>query len=184
MPPVYLLIMAVLAALCLYFAKRKNNDDGNISETSMSDAERVIRVYDIEEAHLNAAIEKFINLYSDNGDIERPTVTKDRGNYRLTFSSALNYISICYWVNYLVYSDESNKWRYTVRGWYPFGEVSIKGEKLPFCNQTVMIYVDKNDRDGDNVSVVTPEGSHYIQPFAIGGNLKPDTNSKELYCHQ
>ena len=184
MDPVYLLIMAVLAAVCLYFAKRKNSDDDNISETSMSDAERVIRVYDIDEEHLNAAIEEFVKLYSDNDVVERPTVTKEGCNYRLTFSSSLNYISICYWVNYLVYLDENDKRRYTVHGWYPFGEVSLKGEKLPFCNQTVMIYVDQDDRDGDNVGFVTPEGSHYIHPFAIGGNLKPDTNSKELYCQQ
>ena len=181
MNAIYLLILAVLAALCFFFARRKKDNGGDICEITTSNVERVIRVYDMDEATLNTVIDEFIKIYSDNDDIERPCITKEEENYRLTFTPALNYISICYWVNYLVFSDENKQHRHTVRGWYTFGEVILKGERLPFCNQTVMLYVDKDDKECDNVSLVTPDGNHYLQPFAIADNLQPAPNSKETY---
>ena len=39
-----------------------------------------------------------------------------------------------------------------------------------------MMYVDKDDTEHDNISFVTPDGSHYLQPFAIFNNLKKITS--------
>ena len=44
-----------------------------------------------------------------------------------------------------------------------------------------MMYVDKDDTDHDNISFVTPDGSHYLQPFAIFNNLKPIAGGNETY---
>ena len=183
MKPVYLLLLAAIAVACLYFARRgkKEDDSGDFVEKTKVDAERVVCVYDMDDERLQNAIDEFVNMYSDNGDVERPTVRHEGTVYRLSFSSKVDYITMCYWVNYIVYSDEKQLQRFTVRGWYPFGEVLINGEAMPFSNQTVMLYVDKDDKECDNISFVTPDGKHYLQPFAISGNLKPLDHGSESY---
>ena len=142
-------------------------------------------VYDMEEEKIREVVNDFIDLYSDRDsgqeDEERPAIDSAGEAIRLTFGSTMTYIEMCYWVNYLVYADEGRQHRYDVRGWYPFGEVQIKGEKQPFSDQTVMIYVDKGDKEADNISFVTPDGRHYIHLFAVGGSLRPYSESKEKY---
>ena len=183
MSTTYLLIMAVIAAICIFFARKKSSDAASIKETTMSPSERVIQVYDMDEAKLNDTIEKITRNYAEKEE-EHPTVViQQDGIIRLTFTPETDYISFCYWVNYLVYCDEEKQKRYTVYGWYPFGELEINGERQPFSNQTVMLYVDKNDTQYDNISFVTPDGSHYLQPFAIFNNLKPIVGGSESYRH-
>ena len=172
MSAIYLIIMAVLAAVCIVLAKAKRKEPDGLKEEKVDDRERVIRVYDMEEAKLADTVDEFLNLYSDRGDVIKPKVSWENGAFKLTFSAKVDYISMCYWVNYLVYADKESKHHYRVRGWYPFGEVYMKGDKMPFSGQTVMLYVDKDDTEGDNISFVTPDGQHYLQPFAIGNNLK------------
>lgn len=174
----YLLILAAIAAVCLFFARRgKNNSSGSIKELTMSPAERIIRIYDIDKETLKEAYEHF----SDISEQEISSIEAEDGGFRLTFTPETDYISFCYWVNFLVYSDEEKQKRYKVYGWYPFGDVEINGVKQPFSNQTVMMYVDKDDTDHDNISFVTPDGSHYLQPFAISNNLKPIPGGNESY---
>ncbi|MCR5589058.1 MAG: hypothetical protein K6F72_05545 [Bacteroidales bacterium] len=178
---VYLLILAAIAAVFLIFARKKSCGGKELVEKTKAGGERVICVYDMDKERLQNTIDEFIGLYSDNGDVERPKVKSDGKVFRLFFSPALGYVSMCYWVNYLVYADESRKSRYTVRGWYPFGEVLQNEELLTISNQTVMLYVDKDDRTYDNVSLVTPDGHHYLQPFAVAGNLRPVAKGSEDY---
>ncbi len=183
MSSVFLFLLLLLAAACLFFARRRKSggEEPVLVEKSTVDSMRVICVYDMDAKKLSDTVDEFMGLYSDNGDVERPAVSQEGDTLRLTFTSSENYISICYWVNYLVYADEDRKHRYTVRGWYPFGDVELNGERLPFSNQTVMLYVDKDDRTYDNVSLVTPDGSHYLQPFAITGNLRAQKDDGEGY---
>ena len=174
----YLLIMAAIAAVCLILARRKKNgNNGTFKELTMSPTERVILIYDIDKETLKEAYDHF----SDISEQEVSSIEPEGNGFRLTFTPETDYIAFCYWVNYLVYSDEEKQKRYTVYGWYPFGEVEINGEKQPFSNQTVMMYVDKDDTDHDNISFVTPDGSHYLQPFAIFNNLKPIDGGSETY---
>jgi hypothetical protein len=169
----YLLILAAIAAVCLYFARRgKTNSSGTLKELTMSPAERIIRIYDIDKETLKEAYEHF----SDISEQEISSIEAEDGGFRLTFTPETDYISFCYWVNFLVYSDEEKQKRYKVYGWYPFGDVEINGVKQPFSNQTVMMYVDKDDTDHDNISFVTPDGNYYLQPFAISNNLKKITS--------
>ena len=174
----YLLILAAIAAICLFFARRgKNNSLRNFKELTMSPSERILRIYDIDKETLKEAY----NHFSDISEQEVTSIVPEDNGFRLTFSPETDYISFCYWVNYLVYSDEEKQKRYKVLGWYPFGEVEINGEKQPFSNQTVMMYVDKEDTEHDNISFVTPDGNHYLQPFAISNNLKQITSGSESY---
>lgn len=174
----YLLILAAIAAVCLILARRnKNGNSGTFKELTKSPDQPVILIHDIDEETLKEAYDHF----SDVSEQEVLSVEPEDNGFRLLFTPETDYISFCYWVNYLVYSDEEKQKRYTVYGWYPFGEVEINGENQPFSNQTVMMYVDKDDTDHDNISFVTPGGNHYLQPFAIFNNLKPIDGGSESY---
>lgn len=175
-----IIAMGILAFVCLYFAKgKKKKGNNDFREITVTTEARIIRIYDIDEALLGKVVDDFISLYSDNDDIERPLVNKNGDAFELTFIQQTSYISMCYWVNYLVYCDENKQHKFTVRGWYPFGEVTLHGERQTFSGQTVMMYVEHNDKNYDNISFVTPDNIHYRQPFAISDNLEcTDDNEK------
>ena len=174
-----ILLLAILAVAIFYFYKKTGSaNNNNIKEISTTSVDRVIRVYDMDKEQLKKAVDSF----SDINDNEISSITPEGINqFRLTFDPSLDYIGMCYWVNFLVYSDEEKKQRYKVYGWYPFGEVQLNGEKQSFSNQTVMMYVDKDDTEYDNISFVTPDGQHYKQPFAISNNLLPLDSGSETY---
>jgi hypothetical protein len=170
-----ILLLALLAVVVFYFYHKTDSGKNNIKELSNTSVDRVIRVYGMDKEQLKKAIDSFSDI-SENEGITSITPEGDN-QFRLTFNPSLDYIGMCYWVNSLTYSDESVQRRFLVRGWYPFGEVQLNGQLQPFCNQTVMIYVDEHD----NVSFVTPDGKHYLQPFSVSNNLKPLDSSNEKY---
>ena len=169
------LLLALVALFVFYLYKKNGTKASDFKELTKSPTERVIRVYGMDKEHLQKAIEDFSNI-SDN---LISSISREDDAFRITFKPTTGYIDFCYWVNHLVYSDEEKNQRYKVYGWYPFGEVQINGEPQPFSNQTVMMYVDKDDTEHDNISFVTPDGQHYLQPFAIGNNLKPSDSTEE-----
>lgn len=175
------LLLSLVALFVFYLYKKKGSNASEFKELSKDQTSRYIYVYDMDEQTLQEAVDSFIPLYSENGDMERPSIDQEDECYRLTFSPNVDYIALCYWVNHLVYSDEEKQIRYKVYGWYPFGEVQLNGEKQPYSNQTVMMYIDKDDTEHDNISFVTPDGNHYLQSFAIGNNLKQIAGGSESY---
>ena len=144
----------------------------------MSSGERVIRVYDMDILQLTTALRDFAQMYGEDW-AQNVTVTKKDDCFSLTLIPTINYYHFCLWVNYLVYSDKNQLFK--VRGWYPFGEVKLNNEVQPFSNQTVMIYVDKDDDEYDNVSFVTPDGNYYFQPFASNYSFKAVKKGSEDY---
>ena len=176
-----ILLLALLAVVIFYFYHKTGSGKNNIKELSNTSVDRVIRVYGMDKEQLKKAIDSFSDI-SENEGITSITPEGDN-QFRLTFNPSLDYIGMCYWVNSLTYSDESVQRRFLVRGWYPFGEVQLNDELQPFSNQTVMIYVDKDDTEHDNVSFVTPDGKHYLQPIPVSNNLKPLDSGNEKYIH-
>lgn len=176
-----ILLLAFLAVVVFYFYHKTGSSTNNIKELSNTSVDRVIRVYDMDNEQLKKNVYDFSDI-SENEEITSITPEGDN-QFRLTFKPSLDYIGICHWVNFLTYPDESEQRRFLVRGWYPFGEVQLNGQLQPFSNQTVMIYVDKDDTEHDNVSFVTPDGKHYLQPIPVSNNLKPLDSSNEKYIH-
>ncbi len=173
------LLLALLAIIIFYFYKKTDSGKNNFKELSNTSVNRVIRVYDMDMAQLKEAVESFHDFQDAD---EQLSIHQENGHqFLLTFPPTFNYIDMCYWVNFLVYSDEEKKTRHKAYGWYPFGEVQVNGKAQPFSNQTVMMYVDKDDTECDNVSFVTPDGKHYLQSFAISNNLKALDNGSEKY---
>lgn len=174
-----ILVLALLAVVVFYLYYKTGSATKNIKELSSTSDDRVIRIYDMNKEQLKKNVYDFSDI-SENEGITSITPEGDN-QFRLTFKPSLDYIGICHWVNFLTYPDETEQRRFLVRGWYPFGEVQLNGQLQPFSNQTVMIYVDKDDTEHDNVSFVTPDGKHYLQPIPVSNNLKPLDNSNEKY---
>ena len=173
------ILLLALLAVVFYFYHKTGSSTNNIKELSNTSVDRVIRVYDIDKEQLKKNVYDFSDI-SENEGITSITPEGDN-QFRLTFKPSLDYIGICHWVNFLTYPDESEQHRFLVRGWYPFGEIQLNGELQPFSNQTVMIYVDKDDTEHDNISFVTPDGKHYLQPIDISNNLKALNSGNEKY---
>ena len=168
----YLLILAAIAALFLFMSRRRKKEEKGLIEETYSPTTRIIQVSGMDPTQLQQTIDNVVAQYSDGAPAERPLVDTNGDTATLTFSPHVDYVSLCYWVNFLVYADESDRHRrFQAVGWYPFGQAKQNGVPLPFNNQTVMLYVEPDDSEYDNVSLVTPEGDHYLQPFAINGNL-------------
>jgi len=176
----YLLILAAIAAACIYFAKRKSAPKNDFKELTTDSSERIIRVYDMTEAQLQASINDFKELYSEIVDVELPSVVQEDKVFRLSFSHDNDFVLMRYWFNHLAFPDGKRKHRHHVCGWYPFGEVKLNGKPQPYSNQTVMLFVDKNMKECDNVSFVTPDGNYYLWQFA-DDSVKPVDTGSETY---
>ncbi len=151
-------------------------------EKNKSMEKRVILIEEMSEEQLNDAIHEFIGMYKDNIDIstlEEPLVTRYEKGFLLTFSANVDYDLFCFWVNYLVYSDKEQKERYSVYGWYPFGEVERQKETINFSGKTIMLYIPKEDDEFDNVYIITPDNQYYKNEFA--GTTKAISPRKEQY---
>ena len=101
----------------------------------------------------------------------------------LTFTNLTDYIDICFWINHLTYDSEDHRPGHLVRGWYPFGEAVYGGEPQTFSNQTVMVYIAKDDIQYDNISFVTPDGIHYRQMLNATNEVMR-TNDSQPYLPQ
>ncbi len=177
---IYALVLAgiIIITVCLARCGKFNGKAAELEEVTMSSGERVIRVYDMDINQLTTALRDFAQMYGEDW-AQNATVTKKDDCFSLTLIPTINYYHFCLWVNYLVYSDKNQLFK--VRGWYPFGEVKLNNEVQPFSNQTVMIYVDKDDDEYDNVSFVTPDGNYYFQPFASNYSFKAVKKGSEDY---
>ena len=97
----YLIILAVIAVVCLFFARRKkNSSSGTFKELTKSPAQPVILIHDIDKETLKEAYDRF----SDISEQEVTSIEPEDNGFRLTFTPETDYIAFCYWVNYLVYS--------------------------------------------------------------------------------
>ena len=122
----------------------------------------------MSESQLMDAVTEFVQMYSASGEVEKPGIERDGEEYRLTFSPSVDFELFCWWVNYLVFSDKNKQEIYSVRGWYPFGEVTMNGQPHEFSGKTILLYVPKDDELYDDIYMITPEGKHYQWVFDRG----------------
>lgn len=160
------IIIAILAiALVIFLFVSRKTKNVHIVEVSQSEQPRVILIDAMSEYQLKDAIAEFVKMYSPSGEVEIPNVLKEGEGYRLTFSSHVDFELFCWWVNYLVFSDKSRQEIYSVRGWYPFGEVTMNGQPHEFSSKTILLYIPKDDELYNDIYMITPEGKHYQWRF-------------------
>lgn len=168
------IVLLLIFAGCSYVKGKKRSQVSTMNQL-LTDADptgkRIIRLTQMSEEEVKLAVDGFITTYSQSGDvIERPTIEKVDVCYYLTFKEALGYDLFCFWVNYLTYSDKNKRHNEDVTGWL---EVSsqAKGAWEPFAGQQLMFFVPSTDKDFDNVSFMTADGTCYNQVFSGNGPL-------------
>lgn len=175
----YWIILAVLAiVLLLLYLKTRSTQSMDSIQDDTAKGKRVIMTTQMSEKEVEDAINGFIKQYEDNGDkVDRPQVTQQEENtFMICLPDTTPYYFFCYWVNYLVYSNERKKYNNNITGWF---EVSANA-KL-FQNQILMVYVPETDTEYDNVYFTTKDNLCYKQEFGGGASLKQQKNVYRKY---
>lgn len=180
MQPFYLAILGVIAAILLLLSRRRKEDNSSsLVENSLSDGERSIIVEGMTSGQLNHIVDSFMQLYQlDN--FTRPQCEEQGNALVLTMSKEENLLSMCMWVNHIVYSDAKHKRLYKTVGWYPVGEAQYQEHPSSLSGKKVMLCRPPAGDSFDNVLVVSEDGQHFMQN--LGSNLKP-TESDVPYRH-
>ncbi|MBQ2456533.1 MAG: hypothetical protein U0L04_02715 [Bacteroidaceae bacterium] len=151
----------------------------------MPNGKRVIMTTNMEKSEVDIAIEDFIKINADGGSppVERPQIEEREENvFLLYFSASTSYDLLCYWVNYIVYSNKRKRYNNNVTGWYEVASPS-KGVWQPFANQKLMLYVPDTDKEYDNVYITTETNDCYKQEFAYDAPLIHLTTLKRKYSN-
>jgi hypothetical protein len=167
----YLIFIAIIAiALLFLYIRKRNTLTMDCIQDDNAKGKRIINATQMSENEIKDAINGFIKLYEENGDkVDRPQVTQlEENTFMLRLPDTTPYDLFCYWVNYLVYSNEKKKYNNNITGWY---EVSANAKLFP--SKTLMIYVPETDTEHDNVYVTTKDNLCYKQEFAGDTALIP-----------
>jgi hypothetical protein len=167
----YLIFTAIIAiALLFLYIRKRNTLTMDCIQDDNAKGKRIIMATQMSENEIKDAINGFIKLYEENGDkVDRPQVTQlEENTFMLRLPDTTPYDLFCYWVNYLVYSNEKKKYNNNITGWY---EVSANAKLFP--SKTLMIYVPETDTEHDNVYVTTKDNLCYKQEFAGDTALIP-----------
>ena len=167
----YWIVLAVIAiALLFLYLKTRSTLTMDSIQDDTAKGKRVIMATHMSENEISDAINGFIKLYKGNGDkIDRPQVTQlEENSFLLRLPDTTPYDLFCYWVNYLVYSNEKKKYNNNITGWY---EVSAYAQLFP--KQILMVYVPEIDTKYDNVYITTKDNLCYKQEFAGNTALIP-----------
>ena len=186
-----LLGVAILFAIILFFyvtrnkrAKQHSVTMNQLIKDEMPNGKRVIMTTNMEKSEVDIAIEDFIKINADDGTpVERPQIEEREGNvFLLYFTSSTSYDLLCYWVNYIVYSNKRKRYNNNVTGWYEVA-TPAKGVWQPFANQKLMLYVPDTDTEYDNVYITTETNDCYKQEFAYDALLIHQSTNKRKYLN-
>ena len=175
----YLIFIAIIAiALLFLYIRKRNTLTMDCIQNDNTKGKRIIMATQMSENEIKDAINGFIKLYEENGDkVDRPQVTQlEENSFMLRLPDTTPYDLFCYWVNYLVYSNEKKKYNNNITGWY---EGSAYAQLFP--KQILMVYVPEIDTKYDNVYITTKDNLCYKQEFAGNTSLIPQNNVYRKY---
>ena len=126
---------------------------------------RIIYVEMMSREQIDRAIDNFIEMYdSDESHVERPYIQATATGFTLTLKNSTTYDLFCYWVNYLVYSDEEKRFNKYVTALY---EVPCDAEGVwrQFAGETLKFFIPESDDEYDNVYFITKDNRRFKQEF-------------------
>jgi hypothetical protein len=127
---------------------------------------KLIVVNNAEHSQIVMALNKFCNMYNKDDYAALPRLYQLSPNsFAITFPFNTDLSTFCFAVNFLKYPIDILPWHADVHAW-----VTIKtGDDYAtdtLVNKSVMIYLDKEDKEYDNVFLTTEDGYGYKLPFA------------------
>lgn len=84
----------------------------------------------------------------------------------LTFPLDIDFEIFCYFVNYLHHDLKDHS---QTKGWITVEQGQVSTD---FYGKRVMVYVQADDKEGDNVSLTSIDGKGYLYGFSIRGKKK------------
>ena len=126
---------------------------------------RIIYVEMMSREQIDRAIDNFIEMYdSEESHVERPYIQATATGFTLTLKNSTTYDLFCYWVNYLVYSDEEKRFNKYVTALYEV-PADAEGVWRQFAGETLKFFIPESDDEYDNVYFITKDNRRFKQEF-------------------
>ena len=142
--------------------------------------ENFIIVENVNEKDLESILMNLANLYADTEFVNGIQFFRKKEKYNsflILFSNQPDFERFNYFVNYIKYPEEYEKFSPFLRGFYRTSDIK---KKLEFnVGEWIMVYVSKNDKDYDNVNLVNEKNDNYLYDF--GGNIKKLKSAEEMF---
>ncbi len=142
--------------------------------------ENFIIVENINERELESILMDLANLYADTEFVNGIQFYRKKGKYDsflILFSNQPDFERFNYFVNYIKYPAEYDKFSPFLRGFYKTSDIKQKSEFN--AGEWIMVYVSKNDKEYDNVNLVNDKNENYLYDF--GGKIKKLKSAEEMF---
>lgn len=134
--------------------------------------ENIIKIEGGAYTDVKKALRQWISLYSENIDesLKFEVFKNGKGNHVIRVDERIDITSFFYLINYLKY-PENIKYKINVEGF------TIGKEHVELLDKRLLIYISENDKNYDNVYVVTEENKTYTIDF--GGKITELPNERK-----
>ncbi|PWG79529.1 hypothetical protein DDR33_15770 [Pararcticibacter amylolyticus] len=184
-----LLGLIVVALIIKSFVPSNKNTSYNASRPKRSpmppksDNDKIVIVRGAPYTDIKKAVKQFCDIYNkdDYSLIASLTKISDR-DIVITFPYDLTFDMFCFFVNYMYYPNGIN-YKADIKAWATTkpGDVWIAPN---LAGKKVMLYIPPEDKEYDNVYLVSNENIHYKLGFAVGEETQPLSGSGEKYIEQ
>lgn len=142
--------------------------------------ENFIIVENVNERELESILMNLANLYADtefvNG-IQFYRKKDKQDSFLILFSNQPDFVRFNYFVNYIKYPTEYEKFSPFLRGYFKTSNIKEKSEFN--VGEWIMVYVSRNDKEYDNVNFVNAKNENYLYDF--GGKIKKLKSKEEIF---
>lgn len=174
-------IIAVIAIIAFQFFNKNTDKSTNETysskfniEKQFTENDKRILVENVDYNLIKKAVQDFTKNYDNPQQSHLNPISRlhkaTNNQVVITFPYDIDFEIFCYYVNYLKYPMDLN-YKADVTGW-----TSTKSKdnwlNKDFENKKVMLFIDPNDKEYDNVMLVSENGRTYKIGFAIGEGLQ------------
>ena len=142
--------------------------------------ESFIIVENVNEKELESILMNLANVYADTEFVNGIQFyrRKDKfDSFLILFSNQPDFERFNYFVNYIKYPSDYEKFSPFLRGYFRTSEIKEKSEFN--VGEWIMVYVSKNDKEYDNVNLVNDKNENYLYDF--GGKIKKLKSAEEMF---
>lgn len=141
--------------------------------------ENFIIVENVNERELESVLMDLANLFDDDfvNGIQFYRKKDKYDSFLILFSIQPDFEGFNYFVNYIKYPIEHEKFSPFLRGYYKTSDIKEKSEIN--VGEWIMVYVSKNDKEYHNVNLVNNKNENYLYDF--GGKIKKLKSAEEMF---
>ncbi|GAB6012895.1 hypothetical protein [Viscerimonas tarda] len=182
---VIILILLALFIFAIFLKKSRKNT--NVVQKTLPDNEiendKLIVVKEADESVLKKVISDFCETYNENGYVVLPRLTKMRDReYAITFPYDVDFSTLCFFVNYLVYPIDIDWFYPNVLAWATLKQKEDQDIPQQCMGKKVMLYVAGDDTDSDNVFLTNEDNISFEISFTFRAkNYKPLNSLKRPF---